>query len=316
MFEPMLAEKAPEPFDSERHIFEVKFDGVRCLVHAKGQQVRLWGRRGTEYTDVFPELCDVHRQVNAEEAWLDAEAVVLDQDGRIDFRAIQSRVHRSKPTAIRIAAQQWPVTLQVFDVLQINDVDLTARGRKVPLDPRKQLLDQLVEPGERVRVVEYREGEGIALFEECMQQDIEGVMAKDRQGLYHPGARHKAWQKLKGLKEDSFIVCGYTAGEGWREGMFGALLLGKPDGAGGLRYCGSVGTGFKVADLDEVQGMLTPLHTTQSPFAETPYEPNLLSYLDPRVVVDVKFHAETPDRKLRFPVYVRVRQDMSPEDVT
>ena len=149
-----------------------------------------------------------------------------------------------------------------------------------------------------------------------MAQDIEGVMAKDRQGLYHPGARHKAWQKLKGLKEDSFIVCGYTAGEGWREGMFGALLLGKPDGAGGLRYCGSVGTGFKVADLDEVQGMLTPLHTTQSPFAETPYEPNLLSYLDPRVVVDVKFHAETPDRKLRFPVYVRVRQDMSPEDVT
>ena len=140
-------------------------------------------------------------------------------------------------------------------------------------------------------------------------------MAKTRQGLYYPGKRHAAWLKVKGVQEDSFVVCGYTAGEGWREGMIGALLLGKPNGAGGMRHCGSVGTGFKVADLVEVQQLVKDLHTDVCPFEDAPYEPKLFTYLVPQVVVQVKYHAETADRKLRFPVYDRVREDQTKEEV-
>ena len=112
------------------------------------------------------------------------------------------------------------------------------------------------------------------------------------------------------------MVCGYTAGEGWRDGLIGALLLGKPDGeAGAMRYCGSVGTGFTVADLAKVQELLKDLHTDVCPFDDVPYEPKLFSYLEPQVVVEVKYHAETPDRKLRFPVFVRVRPDQTVEDL-
>ena len=91
--------------------------------------------------------------------------------------------------------------------------------------------------------------------------------------------------------------------------VFGALLLGKSEG-GVLRYCGSVGTGFKVADLAEVYAQVQKWHTQECPFPTSPNEPKLFSYLEPRLQVDVKYHERTPDGKLRFPVFLRLRPDL------
>ncbi len=315
MIQPMLAETAREPFDSSDHLFEVKYDGARCVAYVSDGRVRLLARSGTDHTAGFPELQDIHRQLNATEVVLDGELIVETGEGAHNFQALQSRVHRLNPLAVRVAAQSFPATYLVFDLLRVNGVDLTANGERVPLESRKALLSRLLDQSGRCRMVEHVDGGGIALFQECMRQGKEGVMAKERQGLYYPGRRHPAWLKVKGVQEDSFVVCGYTAGEGWRDGLFGALLLGKPDGLGGMRYCGSVGTGFTVAGLAEVQGLVKDLHTQECPFPKAPYEPNLFSYLEPRVVVEVKYHAETPDGKLRFPVFLRVRSDLRPEDL-
>ena len=305
--DPMLAETAKEPFDSPSHFFEVKYDGARCVAYVSDGRVRLLARSGTDHTATFPELQAIHRQMNATQVVLDGELVVEDAEGNHNFQALQSRVHRMNPLAVRVAAKSFPATYLVFDLLRANGVDLTASGQRIPLESRKALLSRLLDPSARCRMVEHVEGEGIALFQECISQGMEGVMAKERQGLYYPGRRHPAWLKVKGVQEDSFVVCGYTAGEGWREGLFGALLLGRPDGRGGMRYCGSVGTGFTVASLAQVQALVKDLHTQECPFPEAPYEPKLFSYLEPQVVVDVKYHAETPDGKLRFPVFLRVR---------
>jgi DNA ligase D-like protein (predicted ligase) len=311
----MLAETAKEPFDSPGHLFEVKYDGARCIAYVEDGKVKLLARSGTDHTAGFPEFQDIHRQMNATQVVLDGELVVEDAEGRNNFPALQLRIHRMKPLAVRVASQGFPATYLVFDLLRVNGVDLTASGQRVPLERRKALLARLLDPSARCRMVEHVVGEGIALFQECISQGMEGVMAKERQGLYYPGRRHPAWLKVKGVQEDSFVVGGYTQGEGWREGLFGALLLGKPDAQGGLWYCGSVGSGFTVAGLAEVQALAKELHTLECPFPAAPYEPKLFSYLEPRVVVDVKYHAETPDGKLRFPVFIRVRRDLRPEDL-
>ncbi len=314
MIKPMLAEKAEGPFDSPGYLYEQKYDGARCVAYVEDGQVKLLARSDADHTATFPELQGIPQQLNATGVVLDGELVVEDEKGAHNFRALQSRIHRMNPLTIQIAAQTFPATYMVFDVLRVNGVDLTALGERVPLEQRKALLTKLLDAGDRCRMVEHVEGEGTTFFQECISQGMEGVMAKDRQGLYYPGKRSTAWLKVKGVQEDSFVVCGYTAGEGWRDGMVGALLLGKPDGAGGMRYCGSVGTGFKVADLVEVQQLLKDLHTNVCPFPQAPYEPKLFSYVVPQVIVDVKYHAETPDRKLRFPVYAGVRWDI--EEVT
>lgn len=76
-----------------------------------------------------------------------------------------------------------------------------------------------------------------------------------------------------------------------------------------------MGTGFTVAGLAKVQEVVKDLHIQGYLFSEAPNEPDLFSYLKPTVAVDVKFHEQTPDGKLRFPVFIRVRKDLRPEDL-
>ena len=316
MIQPMLAERAPGPFDSDRHLFEVKYDGARCLAYFRDGSVRLLARSGNDHTSGFPELAGVGAQVNAADAVLDGELVVEGQPGRREaFRALSSRMHTSNPLKVRIAAQVIPATYVVFDVLRLNGTDLTTNGIRAPLEGRKELLAKLVRPDERLRAAEHVEGGGIALFEECIREGLEGVMAKERQGLYHPGLRHADWLKVKGVQEASYVVCGFTRGEGWRDGMLGSLLLGEPDGNGRMRSVGSVGTGFTVADLERVFSLVDGFRSLDCPFDEPPYEPKLWSYTEPRLVVDVKYHALTLDGKLRFPVFLRERHDISVEEL-
>ena len=140
MIKPMLAETAREPFDSPNHLYEVKYDGARCVAYVSDGRVKLLARSGTDHTATFPELQDIHGQLNATEVVLDGELVVEDGEGRHNFQALQSRIHRMKPLAVRVAAQSFPATYLVFDLLRVNGLDLTANGQRVPLESRKALL--------------------------------------------------------------------------------------------------------------------------------------------------------------------------------
>ena len=313
--EAMLAEKADGPFDSDAHIFEPKLDGARCIVYVRDGAVRLLARSGAVHTDGFPELQDLHLQIHAQEAVLDAEVVCFDSDGNVDFAGIQSRMHSQKALAVKLAAQQHPATLMVFDVLRMNGVDLTSKGERVPLHERKRLLAELVEPNGSIRLVDYVEGDGALFFNACREAGMEGMMAKKRDGLYQPGKRSESWQKVKDILEDSFIVGGMTEGTGHREDTFGALLLGRP-GRDGLEYVGSVGTGFGNDDLVAVlEAVVETGLVVQCPFAERPGASDPMNWVNPTIVVDVAYQELTPDGKLRFPSFQRLRPDMAAEDV-
>ena len=253
-------------------------------------------------------LQSLPQHILASSAVLDGEIIVEGEEGRNNFPALQSRVHRMNTLAVKVASEAFPATFMAFDVLMLNGVDLTALGVGMALEDRKKLLLQALHPSDRYKPVEHVLGAGTAFFHQCLAQGLEGVMAKDRQGLYHPGKRHSAWLKIKGVQEDTFWVCGYTFGEGWRQGLFGALMLGRETGAG-MKYCGSVGSGFTSRDLESLRAILEPHETDDCPFPSAPQEPKLMSYLRPVVKVDVKFHEMTLDGKLRFPVYLRVRTE-------
>lgn len=308
-FEPMLAEKADEPFDDPTHLWEVKFDGARFLAYVDNGRVQYIGRAGNDHTDGFPELHNLAQQVHANSLVLDGEMIVEDERHLNNFPALQSRVHRMNALAIKVAASAFPATYMAFDLLMLNGIDLTARGKGLSLENRKMVLEQLLTQSDRFKMVEHQVGNGVQFFQDCIARGLEGSMAKDRNGLYHPGKRHPAWLKVKGVQEDTFLVCGYTFGEGWRTGLFGALLLGRETSLG-LAHCGSVGSGFTVQGLQEMRTILEPLETDECPFPVTPQEPKLMSYLRPAVKVDVRYHEVTPDGKLRFPVFMRVREEV------
>ena len=131
---------------------------------------------------------------------------------------------------------------------------------------------------------------------------------------YLPGQRSPAWTKVKDTQRDEFVVGGWLPGEGNREGRIGALLVGLPDGEGGLTYCGGVGTGFTDKELRRLRDRLAPLATTASPFTTALARRDAV-FVRPEVVVDVEYRERTSGGILRQPSYKGERMDKGPADV-
>jgi len=136
-------------------------------------------------------------------------------------------------------------------------------------------------------------------------------VAKDLSSSYIE-KRSTKWLKVKVHQEDEFVVAGYTAPGGHRS-HFGALLLGAYD-RGSLRYVGKVGTGFSESVLASLFRTFRPLVRNTSPLVDPPRERGV-TYLAPRLVVQIAFEEWTADRKLRQPVFLGLRDDKKPADV-
>jgi ATP-dependent DNA ligase len=183
---------ASEPFDSDEHLFEVKWDGIRALAYVEGDGYRLHSRHHREVTDPFPELAGLGRIRPG--VVLDGELVVL-RNGRPDLGSIQARQHTADPLKIRNLARTRPVTYVVFDLLYF---DYHAVMREPLLERRRRLretLARLADP--RIVFSEGVIGTGTALFDQVSRLGLEGVMARGLTGRYRPGRRTGAWLKIK-----------------------------------------------------------------------------------------------------------------------
>ncbi len=188
---PMLA-GASKPFDSDEHLFEVKWDGIRALAFVEGDGSRLFTRWGREVTDPFPELAGLTRIRPG--VVLDGELVVL-RDGRPHLGSIQARHQATDPLKIRHLAQTRPVTYVVFDLLYFNyhavmNNTLLERRRRL-----RETLARLADP--RIVFSEGVIGPGTELFTQVCRLGLEGVMAKGLTSRYRPGRRTRAWLKIK-----------------------------------------------------------------------------------------------------------------------
>lgn len=298
----MLAQSRDEPFDSEEFVFEVKWDGTRTIAFVdKGH--RFQNRRLNQIAYRYPEI----RPVVKGGAVLDAEIVVMHQ-GKPDFTKLQQREHAVDEFKASLLAKQLPATLVVFDILHWNDRSLL----KLPLEERRSLLEEVVEPQENVYLSEPIRGQGRALFQVAEERGLEGIMAKKLGSPYLPGKRVNFWLKIKTYKPLDCVICGLTVGKGWREHYFGSLILGVYE-AGELRFVGSVGTGFDEAKMAEIMEMTRPLEGP-CPFPDTPdLMPGVKVWLNPKLVCRVKYLQLTPDKKLRAPAFLSLERGKDPK---
>jgi len=287
--------------------YEFKWDGVRAIVEVRGGKLRLFARSGAEITAAYPELAALAGQVT--DAVLDGEIVVFDTAGRPSFTALAERMHvREVHRAARLAAS-IPVTLMIFDLIRLEETDLTG----LPYADRRAALEQLDLAGPHW-LVPPSLSDGPATEAAARENSLEGVVAKRVGSTYRPGTRSPDWVKCKVEQTDDLVI------GGWRPGarQLGALLVGLPVPGGGLRYCGRVGGGISDAAQAELLAALRPRHADDSPFTEPlPREDAKdANWVIPELVVEVKYGNRTPDGRLRFPRFVRLRPDKSPEDCT
>lgn len=139
-------------------------------------------------------------------------------------------------------------------------------------------------------------------------------MGKHSESLYRPGERSRSWVKIKHLKTQEAIICGYTKPRGTRKG-FGALILGVYE-KGKLVYVGHTGGGFTSKALSDTKKQLDEITREDSPFEKVPKTNEKATWVEPRMVCEVKFREWTKEGIMRQPVFLGIRQDKKPEEIT
>jgi len=308
LVKPMLASLRHEfPADEEDYGWELKWDGLRAVAYVSGGAVRLVSRNEKEMAGSYPELAVLAGRVGAP-VILDGEIVAL-HDERPDFGLLQSRMHVLRPDDTLVA--DVPVHYYVFDVLYQGQDVLTGR----PYTERRARLEDLGLDSGPFRTPPWHRGGGDKVLAESITKGLEGVVGKPLSSAYHPGQR-RDWIKIKNVKQQEVIICGWAPGEGRRADLIGSLLLGVYDGDQ-LRYVGHVGTGFTDAMLADLAEQLRPLGRETSPFGtKIPSQAARgAHWTEPSLVGEVSFAEWTSDGILRQPSWRGLRIDKEPAEV-
>ncbi|MCW2989470.1 MAG: ligD, partial [Solirubrobacterales bacterium] len=295
---PMLATAGPLPPEDGRWAFEIKWDGVRAIAHSEPGRLRFHSRNLNEITPRYPELSRLNRALSSHRAILDGEVVAFDAEGRPSFGALQGRMHLTSETQIRRLAKSDPVSYVIFDLLWLDGHSLM----REPYETRRERLAELALDGDRWQTPEYVLGHGAQVLAASAAQGLEGLVAKRLDCPYEPGRRSRGWVKVKNVQREEVVIGGWLAGEGRRGGGLGALVIGLPDGEGGLVYAGRVGTGFTDDELDRLLARLEPLRTDRSPFS-TSGVPKATRFVVPTLRCEVEFVEWTREGRLRAPSY-------------
>jgi bifunctional non-homologous end joining protein LigD len=312
----MLASTSEVPLVQPDFVYEPKYDGVRTIAYVSPgrpvPEVRLFSRLGNDKTAQFPAVAKALARFALkvkQRVVLDGEIVALDERQRpVGFQHLQGRIHMKSVDK----ADDTPTAFIAFDVIADGPHDL----RGMTLVARRAALERIFgNPGSPLlRISEQVASDGRELYRRAIAEGWEGLIAKRSSSKYVSGKRTPDWAKLKLVREQEFVVGGWTEPRGTRSG-FGALLLGVYEGKK-LVYVAHVGSGFDHAELTRVMAELTRLQTATSPFDVPPPATNETAHwVKPKLVAQVKFTEWTDDNKLRHPTYLGMRDDKKPQEV-
>jgi bifunctional non-homologous end joining protein LigD len=304
----MLCHTAEAPFSSDDWVFELKYDGFRLVSFGGAGHAELRYRSGQDPTLRYPELASALRALPIPGVVLDGEIVMLDAEGKPDFQrlAVRAQIHRA--SEVQRAALATPATYMVFDLLGVAGYDL----RGLPLLVRKDLLARLLPALGPLKLAEHIPSQGEALLAQVIARGLEGVVAKRAASPYRP-TRSRDWLKIKRDPEGDFAVCGYTAPKSSRAG-FGALHLCVRDD-GRWRWAGKVGSGLDDQLLTSLRAELDAKPTWKPTFPR-PEGSGDARWIEPELVVQVRYREWAADSSLRFPVFVRLRRDKTAAECT
>lgn len=288
--------------------FELKWDGIRlqATTHAlaDARALTLRSISGRDVTSHYPELATLRDAVSTS-AVLDGEVVVFDGD-RPSFPRLQHRMHVADPLPTLVATH--PVVFIVFDLLALEGNSLL----DLPYATRRRLLAELVEDGPAWRVPPASTSSGEALVELARDRGLEGVVAKQLDSRYEPGARSRQWIKIKVRRQQEFVVGGWLPGQGALTGSIGSLLLGVHHD-GRFECCGAVGSGLTDGDRQRLRAVLTP--SEHCPFDPVPDLDRPPRWVEPDQVVEVGYGEWPEAGNIRHPVYLGLRTDHDPRQV-
>ena len=298
--EPMYARLVNELPEGREWLYEVKFDGYRCLAGRDAKGVTLWSRRENLFTKQFPNIARACERLPPGTI-VDGEIVAVDESGRVSFNLLQH--HRSKAQAL---------LFYVFDVLVFGGRNLLNE----PLERRRETLREIFKgiKAAPIALSENLDSSTDELVRVAKEFGFEGIIAKRKDSVYESGKRTGAWVKYKVNQGQEFVIGGYTPGN-----PLDALIVGYYEGER-LLYVAKVRNGFVPQLRREVASKFKGLEIDTCPFANLPEkkrtqwaltkeEMNNCVWLKPELVAQFEFTEWTPDGHLRHSKFVGMRDD-------
>jgi bifunctional non-homologous end joining protein LigD len=295
---PMLCTLTREPNDDPDYLYEVKWDGYRILSYVQKKQVRMDSRSAKDYTTRYPVITEALRMLG-HDAVIDGEVVVFNEEGLPDFDALQL-----------YNGHDNPITYCVFDLLWLDGYDLMG----LPLATRKAMLQKLVAAKPVFRFSETFD-DGPALYQEMLDRNLEGIVAKRRDSFYVPGARDDRWLKTPTRKRQEFVIGGWSESDkarSFKSVLFGAYKDGK------LEWIGRSGGGYKQAEMPGILKELKKREIKTSPFANAVLDTKgaVTHWVKPELVANFEFATWTKSGRIRKPAtFLGFRNDKKPSQV-
>jgi bifunctional non-homologous end joining protein LigD len=301
----MFPMPSAEPFDSHEYAFEVDWQGIRALARVDGGQVRLWGRDLSDLTGRYPEV-QALAAIAPPETIVDGELIVADSEGRPDSVALERRQQAANPEAVARAVAAQPVTFVVYDLLYLAGRSLL----KQPLVRRRPRLRESIRSAARIYVAEAVAEDGLALFDAARERGLEGIVAKRFDSPYRPGQRHPDWLAIEVVRRQDFAVIGFLPQAG--DQLLEALIIATYDGRG-YQPAGRVAGGFDAATSKRLRKSLDALPATAPPTDER-WADDRICWVEPRIVVAVKYSEWDRNGQVRFPIFSGLRPEVSPQE--
>lgn len=288
----------------------MKLDGYRALVIKEKGHVRLYSRRTNLLNDRFPKIAQALESLE-DGVIADGEIVALDSAGRPSFSLLQ---HHKKTDAP-------PIVFYVFDLLAYRGRDITS----LPLHQRRELLEKvLVNVTEPIRPSVLLRASVNDLIAAVKQKGFEGVIAKQSDSRYIPGARSGHWVKYKVNQGQELVIGGYKPSA---KNHFESLAVGYYDDKR-LIFAAKIKTGFTSAIKDELFSRFHKLEMKTCPFANLPEakgarwgkaliaeEMKKYRWLRPKLVAQIEFTNWTSANNLRHAKFIALRDDKDPKEV-
>lgn len=340
---PMLAERVKSPQEAHEKMgqefaSEYKLDGERVQVHRQGEKIVLYSRSLENITNYYPDIVEnIGKALKSDEIILEAEVVAInDETG--EFLPFQELMHRRRKYKIAQAVQEYPITVNFFDILLVDKKSCL----DIPYAERRKLLEKNVAEDLFAKVMPMvmvrSDSEVEDSLENAINSGCEGIMLKQLDSPYRAGARASNWLKLKREYRNELgdsldlVVVGAFYGRGRRTGRYGALLLSAYDDKTDTypSIC-KVGTGFTDESLDQFYQILSDKITVKKdPRIQSGLEADV--WFDPEVVIEIvaseitlsPIHKVAMDKirkgsglALRFPKFTgKIRFEKTSENAT
>lgn len=295
-------------------IFEPKFEGTRVLLYKDRDDIELINRKGEDIIYKYPEFLYISQNIKAQNCVLDAVIVVLDGEGKPDFRLAEQREGIKGKEIIDKKSGEFPATIFVFDILEKDSEILADKA----LRERKQELQKIIEQSSLIKISPLSL-DGKQFWKDRLKEKFAGVIAKDINSKYEQGIKSWTWLEINALKANDAVIVGVVNMENNPKFLL-ASHIEFPESD--LIYVGKIEKGIDELHRKKLVKKINNIVINESAlseeqlkkvFSDKTIKKDKIAWTKPEIVVRVKNKGMTESKMLISPSFMRLKFDKNHE---